>query len=326
MPSVPIQKLRDDLQALYLPPFGKLATWKKMRQVLDEFATYAGVKKTSDLTPTAIASWIRDSPRPRSPATTFSLLSAFRRACSYSIQRGWLKVSPFRFRKLNDWVPGYLPGEEADDDDDEGDRTSRHHPLSDVKRAMLHLQAESAFGWENHRLFAVAATTFLTGARAMEVQAAKVADFNLTTRWFKIRVNERRGLKTRKSRRKVPLTRELVSILAAWLPLAGSVWAFPGIRKVGPWISGGSGRKPLDRLKAEASKAGVEGLTFLSLRHSFITHSAGAWGVPDLLSQQIAGHTRRETTDGYRGFDESNIFAAIDSISLGLLPPPKRTA
>jgi len=62
----------------------------------------------------------------------------------------------------------------------------------------------------------------------------------------------------------------------------------------------------------------VTGLTFLSLRHSYITHSAGPWGVPDLLTQRIVGHTRRETTSGYRGFDPANVRSGIARISLGL--------
>lgn len=162
----------------------------------------------------------------------------------------------------------------------------------------------------------------MTGARAMEVQAALAADFDLRGLVFLVRPNERRRLKTRKSRREVVLPVELVPILDRWLPEGGSRWAFPGARRKSPWVGGSPGRKPLDELKAAGERCGVKGLTFQSLRHSYVTHSQGPWRVPDLLTQQLCGHTRRETTEGYRGFDRANAIEAVAGISLGLAPPP----
>jgi hypothetical protein len=43
--------------------------------------------------------------------------------------------------------------------------------------------------------------------------------------------------------------------------------------------------------------------------------------VPELTTQKIAGHTRKSTTDGYRGFDMVTIRDQVDKINLGIEPP-----
>lgn len=322
MPAVTITRLRDDLSRLYVPPCGAVATWRKIRQVLDEFERHAGVKRTSDLNPPAVAAWLTNAPV-RSLATTKTLLSSFRRACTYAKSQGWLRCSPFEVRKLSHWLKHLEPSEDNWDDEwsDDDNARCRHHSLADLVRVMGYLSAESAKGWEQHRLFALATATAYTGARAKEVQCAKVADFNLARKFFRVVRNERRGLKTKPSRRRIPLPPELIPVLDDWLPLTGSIWAFPGARRKTPWQEGATGRKPLDRLKAAGMSCGVEGLTFLSLRHSFITHSAGPWRVPDLLTQKIAGHSKATTTAGYRGFDRANLLDAVSTISFGLTRP-----
>lgn len=314
MPSVSIDRLIGELEGLYVPPSGAVATFRKMRQVLREFAAHAGAKRATDLTAPAIGRWLAAFPA-RTPATSYTLLSSFRRACSYAVHCGYLRTSPFEFRRLSDWIRDYDPRER---------KAARHHPLGDLKRAFAGLADEAARSWEAHRLFALAATTALTGARALEVQASRRADYDLRGRAFQVRPNERRRLKTKKSRREVVLPGELLPILERWLPEAGSEWAFPGARRRTPWMGGAPGRKPLDRLKAAGERFGVEGLTFQSLRHSYVTHSQGPWRVPDLLTQQLCGHTRRETTEGYRGFDRANALEAVAGISLGLAPPKGR--
>ena len=314
MPAVAIQRLRTELELLYKPPFGAVATWRKIRQVMDELERVSGVKKTSDLRPPAVAAWVAAFPA-RKPATAFTLLSSLRRACSYAKSQGWLKSSPFEFRAIPDWLRDYDPEDQADDP------AQRHHSLADLSRVLSHLAGEASKGWEYHRLFALALATAETGARAREIQCSLVADFDLAGRIFSVRPNDRRRLKTRRSKRRVPLPAEVVAALDDWLPLTGSIWAFPGSRRRSPWAGGSPGRKPLDRLKAAGLACGLPNLTFLSLRHSYLTHASGPWGIPDLISQKIAGHTQRKTTEGYRGFDRANALAAVESISFGITRP-----
>ena len=87
----------------------------------------------------------------------------------------------------------------------------------------------------------------------------------------------------------------LVEVMAEWLPKAGSDWAFPATRGAVPWTSGKPGSKPLDRLKAAGLRAGVEGLTFLSLRHSWATHAESLWGFSEALIQRVLRHTTPRT-------------------------------
>ena len=308
--AVSIDRLVTDLQALYVPPFGAVATFRKIRQVLGEFEREAGARVVKDLTATAVARWIGAFPD-RTPATAYTLLSSFRRACSYAVLQGWLKSTPFDFRPLTKWVP----------DRGQGERKRRHHPIVDLEAVLGRLAEEARWSWEGHRLFALTMATFQTGARALEVQASRVEDYDLVGRLFSIRPNERRRLKTRQSRRSVVMPEELTGVMAAWLPYAGSEWAFPGVRRVSPWMAGSAGRKPLDCLKAAGERSGVVGLTFLSLRHSYVTHSQGLWRVPPLLTQQFCGHTRESTTEGYRGFDLDNAREAVQAIALGIAGP-----
>lgn len=313
MQPVKLHALRDELRPLYLPPFGAVATFKKVRQVLDEVEAQADARTTADLTPTTVGRWVVANPG-RSHPTARSLLSSLRRVCSYAIHRGYLQASPFDFRPLADWIRDLEP-------DAETPPKVRHHPIDDLRRAFAAMRTSAGEGWRPHRLYALAVATAMTGARAREVQCSRVDDWDLPGRLFAIRPNDRRRLKTRPSRRRVPLPPELAEVLARWLPLTACEWAFPGTLRRGPWQGGYPGTKPLDELKAAGLAAGVSGLTFLSLRHSYITHSEGAWRVPDLLTRRFAGHTRRETTEGYRGFDPANGRAAVESITLGLRSP-----
>jgi integrase len=307
--GVSIDRLKADLFALHSPPLGSLATWKIYRQILEELEAHAGVKTVQDITPIALAEWVRSCPKNR--ANAWKLLSALRHACNYAHLQGWLKVSPFAFRPMERWITG---------EEEELDSPKiRHHGLEDLTRVMNGLRAEAESSWHAHRLFALAFTTLMTGARAREVQASKREDYDLGTGWFKVRANERRRLKTKRSKRDVPMPAELVSTLSRWFPESASEWAFPGQERVGPWLGGDSGFKPLDKLKKAGLRYGLTGLTFQSLRHSYITHCE-AWGIPELIIQRLSGHTRPETTRGYRGFDAENLRRAIAPICLNLAP------
>lgn len=309
MPSVTLDRLKQDLHDIYLPPAGAVATYRKIRQVINEFEIHAKCKLASDLTAPAVSKWLQKFPD-RKPVTTFTLLSSLRRACNYAQKNGWLRVTPFEVRKLNDWVRDYDPG-----DDEEA--KERHHSIEDLRKVLALLKVRSLRSWEGHRLFALACATLYTGARAREVQCSEVKDWDLNEGLFYIRKNERRTLKTQKSKRVVELPGELIDVMSAWVPKTDSDWAFPGARRFTPWEGGGPGRKPLDQLKAIGSELGIHGMTFLSCRHSYVTHSA-AFGIPELLTQELCGHTKRETTKRYRGKDRDNRKQAVNRVTFGL--------
>lgn len=310
MTSVTIRHLSKEMETLYRPPFGAVATWRKIRQVLKELESKASIRTVREISDSAIACWISAYPA-RRPVTTRSLLSALRRACSYAVSRGWMKRNPFTFRSLAAWLGHY----DAEIDTPE----PKHLSMDQLSCLMTYLSQRASIDWESHRLFALAMTAALTGARALEIQAAKVRDFDLAGKILSIVPNEIRRLKTKKSRRIVVMPEQLAQILDRWLPRAESVWAFPGVTRRGPWIHGGAGGKPLDRLQAAARECGIEGVTFHAFRHSYVTQSSSRWNVPDSLVQQLCGHTKPTTTRLYRGFDVANAHRSVESIMVPIL-------
>lgn len=303
MPAVPFGRLVDEVLALYDTPLRRPATRAKMRQALAEFAAHC--RSTRDITPGAIAAWLKAHPD-RSPTTADSVLRSFRAACSYAAAQGYLKSSPFAYRKT--WV-------EPDDPEDAG----KHHPREAIARVLALLKSEAKSGWENHRLFALAHTVALTGLRRGEALHLLAADCHLAERWIGV-PKHRRGYraKTRASCAPVPCPDELADVLAGWLPLCGSPWAFPGVKSGRPWTGGPPGGKPLDRLKAAGLRAGVAGFTFLSLRHSWATHAESLWGLSELTVQRVLRHTTVRTQRKYRHPDVGNLVAGVRSISFGV--------
>jgi integrase len=81
------------------------------------------------------------------------------------------------------------------------------------------------------------------------------------------------------------------------------------------------GLRPVDRLQAAGLAVGVRGFTFLSLRHSFITHGSGPWGLGSIQIQQIAGHSLEDTQRHYRGRDRANLTRAVSTISFPIPDP-----
>jgi integrase len=126
-------------------------------------------------------------------------------------------------------------------------------------------------------------------------------------------VSPRRRLKTAAAAAPVPLCDELAAALAAWLPEAGTPWVFPGVRGKGPWTGGMPGGKPLDRLKAAGREAGLEGVTFQSLRHSCAT-LLEARGVPEVVIQRVLRHTTPRTTARYRHADVAALVGWVKGV------------
>ena len=64
----------------------------------------------------------------------------------------------------------------------------------------------------------------------------------------------------------------------------------------------GAGHRPLDQVKAAGERAGVQGLSFLSFRHSFATNAA-SWGLTPEMVKRVLRHTpirRAETLRPFR--------------------------
>jgi integrase len=275
-----------EVLALYTPPIRRIATFRKMRQALEEFS--AVCPTTADLGPATIARWVVLH-QSRRPESNLSLLRTLRAACTYGMLCHYLEANPFDWRSPTAWI-----------DWDVEELPPPVHSGEEVDRVLTVADAEAQAGcWRAARLRAVVYAFAFTGARRRELLGLAVADVDLVAGTITIRTNRRRGLKTRKSAARLPIAAELGNVLAEWIPLTGSEWLFPGVRRKAPWLEGPHGDKALDQVKALGLRAGVPGLTIQSFRHTFASLSEG-WGIGELALQRILRHTRIRTQRAYR--------------------------
>jgi len=275
-----------EVLGLYLAPMRGIATYRKMSQVLREFGGVC--RRPADLSPGAIARWISVYPG-RRPATVDSYLRSLRAACVYGLKLGVLKSNPFDLRGPSEWVDWGVP-----------DLPPPVHSGEEISR-VLALADEKAIGgsWRASRLRAVVYAFAYTGARRRELLGLRVSDVDLVAGTISISTNTRRSLKTRASAAVVPVAPALSARLSLWTPDCGSIFLFPGVRRVGPWLEGPVGGKALDEVKALGVEAGVFGLTFQSFRHSFASLAEG-WGFGELALQRILRHTSLGSQAFYR--------------------------
>jgi integrase len=333
---IPWERFTAEILALYREPMRAPATLSRLRFVLNAL-TALGVQTTAELTPELVAKFIGSLPADQSGNTTYSQVAYMRVACNYSASMGYSRVSPFAIRKH--WVrkPPPTPGRK------------RHHSRAAVA-AVLALARDEASRkagwarWRSHRLYALVATVAYTGLRRNEALMLRREDIDLAERmvWVRPRVGNR--LKTSASEAPVPMPSALIDILAEWLPnLAlpanrgnvrgprprnnpGSVmddqWVFPNAYRSGPWV-GGSHRvgRPVEMMQRLGERAGVEGVTFQALRHSWATN-AEFLGLSPLMIQRVLRHTTLRTQQYYRHADVPNMREAVERFGFGGEPPP----
>jgi integrase len=301
--AISFQLLRSRLLLLYTPPMRAPSTFGAMTRLLERVGAMKGVKQSSHLTQATVAKYIAERSKTVCANTIVGELGYLKAVCSWAAEEGYLKVSPFRAKRCGpgDWLRPTMP------------RRKPYHSLVELARALGHLRG-AAVDWPGRRLFTLASLVALTGLRRDEALYAQLDDLDLSTGIF--RVMGHRRLKTPESAAPVPLCAELREVLAAWLPEAGPVWLFPGLERVGPWTGGMPGRKPLDRLKQAGKAAGVDHLTFQSLRHSWATHAETAWGLSDAMITRVLRHTTGRTSrEHYRHADLVNLATAVRSIT-----------
>jgi integrase len=335
---VPMARLREELTALYQPPLRAPATLLRLRQTFRLVAELGGVETTADLTPAMLARFIQARTATGEAATTtMSLLRNLRVICGYAADMGYVRVNPFALRKR--WFR--VPKAAAE---------RKHHAREDIARVLdlLRVEAGRKTGWPQwraRRLYALAALFAFTGLRRNEGLYLTVGDIDLAERIIEIRPRVGGRLKTEASAQPVPIPEPLAPILADWLAhrldtpgTAADVpdgcasrpvrrdcpWVFPGTTRKGPWVGGSPGDRPVDKLRAAGQRAGVEGLTFLSLRHSFATH-AELWGLSETQIQRILRHTTTRTArEHYRHADNANLRAMVRGVSFTDAPPADR--
>ena len=185
-----------------------------------------------------------------------------------------------------------------------------------------------------------------TGMRKREALNLRVEDIDIPGQVINIVCRSTNALKTESSQ-PIPMVEALASALAEWLPHLAipADWpelaqpkgpcprsnptgkrdpglVFPNTYRTSAWSGGPPGHKPLDRIKRLGQRAGAEGFTILSLRHSFATHAESLWGLSDLQIQRILRHTNTRTQGVYRHADLANLRQAVAGITFDGSAPP----
>ena len=89
--------------------------------------------------------------------------------------------------------------------------------------------------------------------------------------------------------------------------LPGSVpWLFPNIRGTNAWYEGDHGHRPGERLQAVAKRAGIEGMTFQSLRRSLACHLEAHGLGQALITRCLRNTSQRNLQSGYQSSDIPN--------------------
>ena len=330
-----MSQFRREFLALYEPPMAARSTRNKYRQVLD-LVEGLGVVSTDQITPELVARFIAARPPGQSSYTTRSLLMSLRAIANYAEGRRYVVISPFRLRKLSRWVRVAPP------------KGKRHQSREEIRRILQVLAGDVATkrgwaGWRARRLHAAACTVAYAGLRFREAFMLWAEDVDPAAGLIRLVPRGRRlpdpgvepvagdepRLKTEASAQPICLPAALGPILTDWMahrhdhpadfalpPLDRIPWLFPGSRRVGPWIDGAPGTKPIDRLKAAARRAGVEGVTWQSLRRSWATIAEGL-GIPQAMITRQCRHTSEDTTKRwYQQRDLGNLRDAVGGFDL----------
>jgi len=288
-----------EIATIYLPPGHAPNTHAKMIHTL-QLAEAFGIGSLDQLTTAWVArfiAWRAESVTTNTIRGDVSYLAA---AAAIAVEEGWTDRAP-AWRRVKP-----RPGPA---------RRKNLHAIEDV-RAVLSLLTLRSSLWKEHRLLAVAATAACTGLRKQEVLRLRIEDVDLDARILRV-VERRRRLKTLGSARRVPICPELSIVLGGWMPRTECDWLFPGVKRLGPWTGGTSGKCPTDRLKAAGRAVGVEGLTLNSLRHTFATWSRRRWGISGLKLRDFLGHTTEHTQEHYvhEETDVTAFVATVDRVS-----------
>jgi integrase len=292
---------------------GLTKSLEKMREKLRDLGITPTVKNVSDMRPVVIAAWIHAYPR-RSPARAASLLRSFSSACTYAVAAPYLTVSPFVYRRVNQWVRDEVIAPERP-------RPPRYQSTEAIQRLLEMLDAEAALGgWKAGRLQALVYLFAFTGMRKAEALSLRPWDVDVERGEVSIQPRASFRPKTRKSAAKLPLAEPARAVLRLWLPRCGGEWVFPGVRLKAAWRGGPPGYKPLDEVKAAGERAGIPGLTIAGFRMTIGT-MAKTWGLGQLELKALLRHSNVETQRWYDEEQVESLRPAVAKIQFRVASP-----
>jgi integrase len=313
------EDFKKDFLELYVPPMKAKVTCTQMRfalRCLEEI----GLKSVQDLTPSLIARLVASRPEKNSPNSTRGLLLYVQAACNYAERSGFLRISPFRIRPISSFVR-QTPAR--------GKKHASREEISTVLELMRQrAQADGWAGWKAKRLYAMTATLAYTGMRAGECIFLQVCDISIEHGVILIVSRAAHKTKTIAAAAPIPMPPKLIPIIEEWLKHRMSrppgydidsedcPWVFPTMRRFvrAPWMYGGPGSCPRDRMRAVAAEAGVIGFGPLMLRHSMATHLLH-WGAGAGIVKRILRHTTERTAQTWYTHDDiPNLKAAVANV------------
>jgi integrase len=301
MAAIAYPTFQRRLLKLYEPPQRAPKTFGRMAHVLTLVGALDDplVRTTEDLTQDLVSSYVCS--RTVRANTVLGELGYLKAACCWAEDEGYLRQNPFRGKRKSPtaWIRPEPP------------RQKPWHPHADLVRLLAYLETQAG-DWQGHRLYALTCLVALTGLRREEALHVQLEDIDWS--YPVLRVMGRRRLKTYDSAAPVPIAGQLDEVLRSWLPHAGPLWLFPGVRRTSPWVYAANGYRPLDRLARAGEAVGIQGLTFQSLRHSWATHAESNWQLRDALIQRCLRHTTPMTSKHYKHADLVNLVAAVRHI------------
>ena len=255
---IPIAEFAAKLLGSYTSEGYRVSTTSRVRTVLNELVSIAGVQTSSDLNDDAIKRFIEGQPDGQSHHTFWTNFSSARGICNKAVSVGLLPSCP-EFPK----IPQVIDRGQATKTFD--DATPNH-----VQRFLNHLRIRSGT-WEGRRLYTLVATITFAGLFRDEALKLRVEQCDLEEGFIFFPDREVRNRSIFPPHVRIEPT--LVLILANWLPFSRSEWVFPGKTRVGPWTGGKPGVRPLHQLQEEGRECGWPGVTFESLRRFHLAHA-----------------------------------------------------
>lgn len=334
--------VRQAFDALYAEPFRRPSTRTQMRITLRRLERFA--LAPGDVDVVCIQRLAADVARRCCGQTVNTVMRQCRTVCRKLLALGALERDPFAVQSFR-----VRPTRSAA-------RGRRWFSVEEISRALAVADAEAAgldsrplnllrlpvaegparprrasADWKAGRRRALLYLLAYCGLRAGEALHLRPADVELWRRdqagrvWSAVVIRSGDGwqTKTAASEAPVPLAEPAAQVLGAWLRWCGPHWVFPcSTRPDRPWTSGGPGAKPCHELRALGLRAGLDGLTLLSLRHSWATNARTVWGLGRDQVRLVLRHTRDSTQDDWYvhrdGAALAGMLAPVVSFSKGV--------
>ena len=299
------QAFKDEFLSHYTVPTRAHATCRGIRYAI-RCIEEQGVQSLADLTPATIARLVASRPPTQFTEQHPWIVAVRPGPLQLRGEITFILVSPFRIRPISSFVHR-APA-----------RGKKHASREEIRKVLDHMretsQGRRLEGLEGQASFRThgdprvhrhaGGGSIYTCRRPTSISREASSGF--------VSTSEHRT-KTEAAAQPLPIAPPLGLILEEWLRFRMSVppgfridsptcpWMWPTSRRLAnaPWVSGGPGTKPRDRMKAVAAQVGVIGFGPLVLRHSMATHLMTSWGGSAGLVKRVLRHTTEQTQEWY---------------------------